>query len=168
MNAILPTIADETARQMEALLRQYPELADDEQLRADTFEGATNLNSVLKRLCNVLNSTEALLEGVRVDAAQLSKRRARFEARIEAVKGMMCSLLEVGKLEKVELSSATIFLRKKARSLVITDESALPSSMLKTVFQPMKAEIKKALLEGADIPGAQLDNGGTSVTVRMA
>jgi len=168
MNAILPQVVSETARQMEALLREYPELEGDEQLRVDTFDGETSLNGVLKRLCNVLNSTDALLEGVRVDAEQLSKRRNRFMARKDAARDMIRQLMEAGKMDKLELSNVTLSLKAKPRSVVITDESALPVDMFRYEAKPKRDEIKKALLAGKEVPGAQLDNGGISVTVRQS
>jgi hypothetical protein len=47
----------------------------------------------------------------------------------------------------------------------ITDEDAIPDAYCRIKREPSKTLIKEALLDGEEVPGAVLDNGGETIRI---
>ena len=54
--------AEDVAREINALLAEYPQLADDEELFRDTLEGNTRFNEIMDRLLSEMRDNETLAE----------------------------------------------------------------------------------------------------------
>lgn len=69
-------------------------------------------------------------------------------------------MLESG-LKKMEGNTNTMALQANPPAVEIVDPAAIPLDFLEitTSTRPMKAEIKAAILGGAQIPGAKLTQG---------
>lgn len=156
----------ELQHQIETLLVQFPELADDEQLRADTFEGETDINAVLARLVDMANEAASMAEAVKIRTADLATRKARYDHKEDAMRALILAVMERANLSKVTLTEATLSISHRKPAPVIADESALPPECLKTVTRPDMATIK-AWVEAGNIPdGVTMSNGSTSLTIR--
>ncbi len=156
------------AAEIDALFVAYPDLAEDEQLRADMLEGETNLHAVLERLLTVEREANSLMAAIKQRQDDLSARRQRAERRKDAMRGLMLKLLKAADLQKAPLTEATISVTKGRDSVEITDEALLPVSMLKVVSSPDKTAIKAAMDAGKTVPGAQLKTGEATLSVRAA
>lgn len=159
------------ARKMEAeiaaLLHAYPELAEDEELRADTFEGV-GLNDVLSRLVRQAQEAKATAAGVADLIGEYQQRKARFERRNEAVRALLLRVLRAANLPRAVLPEGTVSIGKGRDSVLITDEAKLPKWALRVVKSPDKSAIKERLDAGKTVPGAEMKVGEASLSLRVA
>lgn len=163
-----PQEIDALRTAIEALIRQYPEIAEDEVLRADMLEAETDLNEVLTGLLRMEEDARALRDGTKEQAARLKARVERFEQRIEGSRLLMMALLDAAQLRKRELPEGTIYLRNNPQQLVGTlDAATLPDDLVKIERKPDKAAIKEALKAGRVIEGVVLSNAPPSVVVTI-
>lgn len=151
-----------------SLLVSFPELADDDTLRADVLEGETNFHAVLTRLVNGERDADSLAKAVAGRISDLQARKSRSERRKEALRGLMFRLLKAAGVPRVPLAEATISIGKKAASVEIVDEALLPSSVVKITTSPDKKAIAELLKTGADVPGAKMGEAGEQLSVRVA
>lgn len=143
-----------------------PELADDEELRADMLEGELDIDKVLARLVRLERETAAMAGACETQAQELTIRRDRFALRGKAFRAAMLNVMGAADLRKFELPQATISVRSGQPSVVIVDENALPENVIRIKREPNKTAIKEALIGGHSIPGATLSNGAPSLAIR--
>lgn len=154
--------------EIESLIRQYPEIAEDEVLRADMLDGETSLHDVLIHLVNEGEDAKALREAMKARQDDLKARAQRFDRRVEFTRALMMVVLEAAKLRKIELPEATVFLRNNAPQVVgeVIPET-LPDDLVKIERKPDRAKIKDALKAGRELPGLALSNCPPSVIVTV-
>lgn len=157
---------DELTTQLNNLLADYPELADDEQLRADVLEGETSLDEVLERLWQIECDSNGMIAAISERQKDLQARKKRFERRIEVTRSLMLLVLNRADLSKRELTEFTVFKRSGTASVHIDDADAVPRQLCKVTYSPDKTAIKKQLDDGELVPGAILVTGPENVTVR--
>lgn len=151
-----------------SLLESFPELADDDTLRADVLEGETNLHAVLTKLVNTERDADAMAKAVAGRIFDLQARKSRAERRKEAMRGLMLKLLKASGLPRVPLAEATISIGKKSASVEIVDEALLPKAYVRVSTSPDKTAIKEALQAGKKVRGAQMGEAGEQLSVRVA
>lgn len=158
--------AEDVAREINALLADYPQLADDEELFRDTLEGNTRFNEIMDRLLSELRDNETLAEAAAQRIGKIRERQTRMTHRAQFYRGLMHRLLSITGLKSVALGEAKISVCKSPDKVIITDESAIPDAFCKIVKEPNKTAIKNAIKNGQYVPGATLSNGGTTIQVR--
>lgn len=154
------------ARHVEALYAAFPELADDEALRADMVEGETDLHRVVERALGHKLEARSMVKAMGERKSDLSERIARWQRRDDAMDLLIKGLMEVSGLPKLVLPEATVSLTKGRDSVEVTDVDELPQGMFSLVRQADKAAIGERLKAGDDIPGAVLKRGEGSISVR--
>jgi hypothetical protein len=159
--------ANAILQQIQGLLLEYPDLADDEVLRADMVEGSTELVEFLRRLERARQEAEANAEALAINIKNLQARKYRFERREEASRLLALKLLFAAKAEKpVTFPEATYSIRKVPPKVIITDEDMLPDAACKFKREPDKTAIKQ-MLDIGEVPGATLSNGGRTLAIRV-
>lgn len=153
----------ELRQQIDALLIQFPELQEDEVLRADTLEGETNINAVLEKLVSMAGDAGAMAEAIKIRSRALSDRKGRFERREEAMRTLIQKIMERAELNKVQLPEATLSLSFRKPAPIVIDEAALPDEFCKFKRSPDLAKIKEAATLP---PGVTLSNGKHVLAVR--
>lgn len=153
--------------EIERLLAEYPELAEDEALRADMIEGSTDAFAVLSLIVATMREASAMVAAIKIQADALWSRAERFERREKAMRALAQRIMEAANIRKAELPEATLSIRAVAPSLVITDESALPDWAWRVKREPDKAVIKERMKAGDFVPGAEMSNGGSTLSVRV-
>lgn len=153
-------------RQINALMADYPDLADDDALRADMIEGETDLLSVMGRVLSHQLEAGAMVDAMKSRKSDLGERISRYERRSDAMRALMLNLLSAADQAKITLPEATISLSKGRDAVEITDEAELPQGFVKIVRQPDKTAIGAALKAGETVPGAVLRAGDVSLTIR--
>lgn len=144
----------------------YPELADDEILRADMIEGATDLHETLRELERTRRQADSFAGAIKQTIVELSERKARFERRDEAMRALMFQLMEYANLRKLELPEATLSIRQGQPKVVITDETIIPKDYMRVKVEPDKTNIKAAISAGKTVPGAELSNATDVLAIR--
>jgi hypothetical protein len=166
--ANLTDSVDRLRLEIEALLREYPILAEDEIARADMLEGATNTQEILTALARLMDDATALQEGVHGRIAELRQREERFLARIDYLRSLMFKIMESANLKKIELPEATLSLRNNPPRLVgEADPAALPDVLVKITRTLNRTAIRAALESGHAVEGFALSNAQPSLVVRV-
>jgi hypothetical protein len=151
--------------QISLLLDQNPELAGDEDLRADMLEGSTDFHDILAKLVDREREAAEIVEAVKARMDKIAERRNRFRERQQAIRAVILSLMQRVDLRKVELAEATISVSKTGRAVQVLDESLIPDGFFKTKKELSKTLLKEALVAGETVPGAVLDNGDVAVRI---
>ena len=162
IHADLPLIARVAEQIREMLGDDY-----DDDAFLDTLDGETDAADILDRVVAKMQDAEALADAIRGQIAELTARRQRIDARAEAMRATLLTIIDAMGMTKVERPRATISRRAGLLSVRITDETAIPTQLCKVVQSPDKAAIKKQLQAGEAVPGATLEAGPDGVTVRV-
>lgn len=134
----------------------------------DSLDGETDAADILDRLIWNTQNDLHLVDAIKEHEAALKARRSRIEARVDASKAAMLSIMDAADVSRAERPCATLTRRLGSTSVVITDEDALPSQLCQTKRIPDKKAIKKQLDADVDVPGAELQVGPASITMRSA
>ncbi len=153
--------------QIEALFVAFPELHDDDILRADTFEGETDLIEYLRYLEDKRSDALSKAQALKMRIDGLKERGDRYEHRCEGLRAAMFKAMEWAEQRKVELPEATLLIREGTQRVIIHDEAAVPDIYCRIRREPDKTKIKAALSEFGDVPGASLSNAEPVLTVRI-
>ncbi len=158
--------AEDVIREINALLLEYPQLADDEELFRDMLEGNTRFNEIMDRLLIEMRDNETLSDAAAARIGKLKERQTRLTHRMNFYRSLMHRLLTVTGIQSVALAEAKVSIMKSPEKVIITDESAVPDAFMKITKEPNKTAIKNAIKSGTYVPGAALSNGGTTISVR--
>ncbi len=143
---------------------------DDADLVADSLEGETNLLEALDAALSEIDECEILIAGLDEKIKAFDTRKKQQKDRAERIRALIEQALITTEQVSLKLASATLSLSKRAPQLVVTNEADIPSRFWVEQERPAPKLDKKALADvlKADeiIPGAMLDNGSLSLTVR--
>jgi uncharacterized protein (UPF0147 family) len=121
-------------------------------LAAADAEGATDIEAVIARAGAAIVALES------VEDVIANKAKALRAALLEV-------MVETG-APPISTGHHTIS-TAETRRVVITDEAAIPISLMRQPApKPDTKTIRRLLLAGAEVPGAQLTNGTPSLTIR--
>ncbi len=143
------------------------DLQIDEQTRADTVEGLTDLNEILGAIVRAALADEALALGLKGRIAEMEVRlerlRDRAAKRRQIVKDTMVEL----DLKKLTAADFTVSVRPGLPALVVLDEAAVPS----IYWEPREPRLNRQglvanLKQGAEIEGVALSNPEPVLSVR--
>lgn len=155
-------------QQVTNLLVQFPELAEDQQLRTDMIEGETDAFAFLAGLVCRIEDTKALSEGTDLRIKDLQARTARFDRRLDGLRSLVFKIMEGANLKKCELSCATLSIRNGQRKLIgDADPKSLSDDLCKIKREIDRTKIKEKIESGGDVPGFQLSNGESSLSIRI-
>jgi hypothetical protein len=161
--------ADRLRTDIEFLLAQYPELQDDEDLRADMLEGETRITEILTALNRYREDTRALADGSQQRMDELLARKKRLGLRVEFIGKLMQTILATAQIRKIELPEVTLSIRENPQSLQIDEGSIaeLPDDLIRTKVEPDRKKIREAIVEGRNVPGCVLLDASPSLMVRV-
>ena len=150
--------------QIEQLLREYPDLVEDDIPLA--LETETDAVQYLRHIERLRQEAIANAKALDLVVDDLKARRDRFERRDEAFRRLMLQMLQAANLRKIELPEATISIRNGSPKVIVIDEEAIPETFIRIKREPDKARIKVALQDGGSVPGAALSNQEDYITIR--
>lgn len=110
----------ELAVHLEAIRREFPELADDETLQADTFEGM-GLNDLLARLLDASQDARHIAAAIADRIGELRQRQERFSRKQDAMRALMLRLLTGAGQQRVQLPEGTLSVSKGAERQAVTE-----------------------------------------------
>lgn len=148
------------------LLASFPELDEDEDLRADVLEGETDFHSIAARILRRKLDARVMSSAIKERKQEIAERQARYERQEDGYTALLKSLLIAAGVDKLTLPDATVSITKPRIVVEITDETAIPQGFVEIKRIPKKAEIKKALEAGEIIPGAALGLSDDGIMVR--
>lgn len=151
---------------MDRLKMAYPDIEEADLL--DTVEGETDLVECIQKIMRQAEHDARMVQGIKDWKADLDARKARLEQRIQSLRNSVLWAMEETGRKKLELPDMTLSVRAGTESVVIEDESAIPDALCETARKPRKADIKAALKNGDNVPGATLSNSAPALNVRKA
>lgn len=154
----------------DALLRDFPDLANDEECLSDTLAGISNFEDQASAVLSEIFTCDALLDGIDHQIDALKVRHERFNARRDRLRRLLLDAMTATNRKKMVLPSATVTVSAAPRSVIIMDQTIIPPSFMITppapAQKPDKAAIKKSLVGGDAVPGCTLSNAGDTITIR--
>lgn len=165
----LVALQTEAAKKLLMQLRQDGN-GDDAELVADSIEGETNLVEALEAAVAEIDECEIVIVGLKAKEEAFEARRKQTEDRVERIRAVIEQAMMATEQYSMRLTTATISLTKRKAGLVITNEPDIPARFWVEQERPAPKLDKRALAEALAaneaIPGATLDNGSLSLTVR--
>lgn len=154
-------------QQIANLLLQFPELAEDDQLRADSIEGETDAFEFLSAVVRLIEDAKILADGTAERVKELNERANRFCRRIEAFRLLAFLVMQAADIKKAELPCATLSIRAGTPKVIVTDEDALPNDAFRVKRTPDLMTIKSWLSAGQEVPGAVMSNAESTLAIRV-
>lgn len=144
------------------------EFADDPELARDTIEGETGLEDLIAWASKEMLAAQALSFGIEKVLDDMEARMKRFDKRATNLRQTIEAAMLAGEVDKLEFPHVTLSIAKGGQpKVVITNSEVLPPDCLRTPPPvPDRTLIKKRLLDGDTIPGAELSNPAPHLTVR--
>ncbi len=155
-------------QQIENLKVSHPELLEDDEAWLASLESETRFEELITQVVRRIEDSKALAEGTGIRLDELRARKDRFTHRVESLRNLLFKIMESAELSKLELSEATISVRKGSPQLVgEADPASLPDALCKISRSPDRTAIKEALKTGQAVPGFQLSNATPSLSIRI-
>ena len=144
-------------------------LRDDPDFLLDAAESETGLMELIDAMAVADVYDKHLIEGASEAAKSITERRDRIKDRREFRRALIERALMMLERDKLERPAATLSLAKRAPKLLVTEETDIPAAyfVTETVVKLDTKKLTEDLREGKTIPGATLDNGGRTLTVRV-
>jgi len=170
----MKSISHSLLRQKEAaktILAQLKEAGiDDEESFEIAIESETNLLEVISKALDKIDEDDVLDAGLTAKIEAFTERRTAIRKQKDFLRTSIEQAMLIAEQETMRLPTATLTLRKVKPGTVIETEADIPSRFWTPQETPAPKLNKKSLLEaleaGETIPGARLDNGSVSLTVR--
>jgi hypothetical protein len=145
-------------REIESLVRDFPQLADDEELRVTAIEGETDAFELLAVVLDDIRAATSMHEAIESRLKELRERKDRYARREEACRKLAQRLMEAADLRKVVLPEGTLSIRSSPQAVCIIDPDFIPEEFWRLKREPNIVAIRERLKAGSDVPGAALSN----------
>lgn len=141
----------------------------DEQTLKDTLEavgGEFNDKAVsIIKLAENLSGDTSVIDA---EIKRLQARKSAIANKQKQLREYLIYNMQESGITKVECPLFTASLRKGVEKVVIDNEMLIPDeyAQIEVVTKVNKAEIKKQLRSGVEIPGARLERGETTLLIK--
>lgn len=130
---------------------------DDEVAVATAMDGVeAALEEKLESTAKVIRNLEAEAEALEAEEKRLKARKTAVRNRIADIKGYVKENLEAMGKDKVEAGIFKWSLQNSPPKLVVTDETIIPLKFFEIERTLMKNELKRVILSGRNINGAEI------------
>mgnify|MGYP001616855430 CR=1 FL=1 len=138
----------------------------DDGMVADYVEGETGLHEVMHMAINRMFDIDILLNAIAATLEQIKGRQHRLKEQQDLLRTRLAIAMEIAEITKIESPLATASYRRTPPGVVITEESAIPSAYWKPQEPRLdRRKVLEDLKAGQAVPGATLDNGGTTISL---
>jgi len=143
-------------------------IGDDEDFAADVIEGQTDFVEVVNMLVGQDSVDKALIEGISGHIKEVTARKARLALRRERRRHALTIAFQAAGIKgALRCPLGTVGLNATPAKAIPTNEALIPAEFW---TQPAPELDKKALLAalkaGVTVPGAELSNGGVTISIR--
>lgn len=166
MDTRIAVLAEEYRRQREALLANFPELADDAETLTDTLDGISDAGDVIARFVHLALEDQMMVDALGSRVKEMQERKSRFERRADRYRDAALALMLAIGERKVERPDFTVTVRNNPATAHIEDLNIIPDRYCEIERKPKTREITAALRNGEPVIGAVLGNGSQSLSVR--
>jgi hypothetical protein len=109
----------------------YGEGETDTILLKDMVEGETGLLETVDGILRQISADQSHIEGIKIHQRTVAERKSRLEKRVETMRSMLASALDILEERKFERPLGVITIKPTPPSLVITDEASIPAQFWK-------------------------------------
>jgi Siphovirus Gp157 len=139
----------------------------DDQTLADTVEGLTDLPEIIIAIVRSALADEALATGLQGRIAEMQDRLERLQDRASKRRQIAKDVMVDLDIKKITAPDFTVSIRPGMPSLLVLDETAVPSIYWQPVAPRLDRQgLLSELKEGADINGVTLSNPEPVLSVR--
>lgn len=140
---------------------------DDDQLITDMMEGETNLRPLILKMAEQIGEDNAMVVGIEEWAKKVLARKTRLQDRIESFRAIILSAMQMAAINKLESALGTLSLKNVPGKVVVIDESLIPAEYWEKKDPTLsKTLVGAALKAGTKVPGAEMSNGGITLSIR--
>lgn len=133
----------------------------------DTLDGETDVLDIIDWLLRKRSETVSVVAAIKAEEGALRARRKRYETRETSVKKSLQAILRAMDMVKIERPLATVSRRSGHTNVVIRDARDVPTQLCRITRTPDKAVILKILKAGEAVPGAELETGDETISIRV-
>jgi hypothetical protein len=140
----------------------------DEQTLADTVEGLTDLQDIVRAIIRSALVDEALAAGLKIRIAEMQGRLTRLDDRASKRRQIARDVMVDVDLKKITAPDFTVSIRPGSPGLIVVDETKIPS----TYFVPREPKLDRlgllaAIKDDDQVTGVQLSNPEPVLSVRV-
>lgn len=138
----------------------------DDQLKADMLEAETEINEAITRATDLYCRDKCSVEAIEEHIKLMESRKHRLKKRMEMTRVLVGQALETCGRKSVETPLGCATLKPTPQKVCIDEENEhqIPVEYWKRGDPTLdKNKLKADLKSGKEIPGARLDNGGSTV-----
>jgi len=146
-------------------LAAYPDL--DQETLLDTLKGASDLKELLGAITRAYLDDRAFAAALKQRLDDMRIRLSRLELATSNKRDLIADVMGKAELRKVTEPDFTLSLRDVPRGLSVRDETEIPDTYW--LAQPAKLDrqaVLQDLRSDMSVPGAALNNGGKTISVR--
>jgi hypothetical protein len=143
-------------------------IAGDEDFASDVIEGQTDFVDIVNALVAQEGEDAAAIEGIQGYIDKLTHRAVNINARIARRRNALLSAFQTAGIKgSLRCPLATVGLRSTPQKVITTDEAKIPDEFWKHPPRVLdKKALGAALIAKRKIPGAELSNGGVTISIR--
>jgi hypothetical protein len=154
----------ELAAEFRATADQLADLDLPPEVVADTLESISlPLEQKAVQVAAFARNLEATAEQIKAAEKQMADRRKSMESRAKWLRDYLMRNMQACGIEKIEHPLFRLAVRENPPAAVIDSEQQIPLDYIRQPEAPPpvldKALIRKALMDGFDVPGAHLERG---------
>ncbi len=140
-------------------------ITQDDPDYADLMASECDVQDRLVRILRAARHTEAQSKALAEIVADNRDRKARLDTKAERLRGVVLHAMQELGLKKLAAPDFDATLAAARPKVVITDLSKVPDRFCRFSREPDKQALLAALLRD-EVPGADLGNGGDTLTIR--
>lgn len=150
---------------IDALRVQFPELEDDDQLRADVFQGETELEPIISRLIEMASEADDMVRVIQERIDRIEERMKRYARRYDALRALVLKVMERADIKRLVLPEATVSVGYKSPAPIVIDPESVPGDYCRFKRTPDMGAIKNAVEDGIMPDGVAMSNGGNVLRI---
>lgn len=127
-----------------------------------------DVRDALARLLRHAVLAEATADAMTELQRRMADRKARYQRQASEARATAFAVMDALGERRVDFPDMTVSIRQGLPRAVVLDADALPDAFVAIERKPRLSEILAALQAGDDVPGATLNNGIDTLTVRTS
>jgi hypothetical protein len=136
----------------------------------DAIEGETDFQEAIEQIALAVLETQGQIVGIKHQEERLAARRKRLADLETTLKGIAHAAMDRATVKNIKRPAVTVSVKAVPKAIAAgLDEAEIPSEYFEP--QPPKLNRKKLLedlKDGKEIPGARLNNGGSTIQMRFS
>ncbi len=150
----------------ERLRAQLEDITLDVATIVDTLEGETDLFEALLLISDEIRERDAMEDAISAQIDILTSRKSRVKHGTEGLRAIITMSMDRAGIKTIPGALSTLTVKSISGKLIINDEAMIPSNYWKSQNPTIDKKKLTEALKTEDIRGAQLGNGGISLTIR--